>query len=120
VLPERIHVMTSRHERRKQYRHVVVGLQALLDGVPAPIIDISRTAVRLLKPQDFIPRECRYDIVFVVVGSPPRRPLAYRVSGELTRSTEIELVYHYAPPIRNWERMLRENDSFLQTALQPL
>ena len=37
-------------ERRKEPRHVVVGIEAALNGVPCAIIDISRSGVRLVRP----------------------------------------------------------------------
>lgn len=107
--------MTGR-ERRKEERYVVVGIEALLDGLPCPIVDISRSAVRLLKPGSGRV-EPTADLVFRLKAPGRGRERCYRVAASLVRSTDVEMIYGYVPPCERWENMLRDRDTFIQTRL---
>lgn len=116
-------------DRRKEPRHVVVGFEATINGVPSAIVDISKTGVRLLRPEgctlaaslgadrgsgtDAFPVE----IVFALAGRSASSGRSYRVRGEIVRSTPGEIVCRYEPPIPRWEAVLRSFDTFAQTKL---
>lgn len=103
-------------ERRKEHRHVVVGIGATLNGTPSAIVDISRSGVRLVRPADFVPDELA--VIEFSVDEPGRsKPRSLRVEARLVRATVIDVSYVYAPPLRRWELMLRAHDTFAQTAL---
>lgn len=106
-------------ERRKEHRHVVVGMGATLNGTPSAIVDISRSGVRLVRPADFVPAE--FAVIDFSVREPRRStPRLIRVEARLVRATAIDISYVYAPPLRRWESMLRAHDTFAQTALTKL
>lgn len=107
--------MTS--ERRKEPRHVVVGIEASLNDVPSTIIDISPSGVRLVRPADF-PTEDVVLLTFQLAGAGRSKPRSYDVEGRLVRATAVEMTYSYAPPAPRWAAVLRAHDTFAQTALQ--
>jgi hypothetical protein len=107
-------------ERRKEPRHVVVGIDATLNGATCAIIDISRTGVRLLRPPVFESTEQPVVIDFTLLRTGRSRARAFRVEGRLVRATAIDVTYAYAPPIPQWESLLRARDTFMQTALSRL
>jgi len=103
-------------DRRKEHRHVVVGIDARLNDRPSAIVDISRSGVRLVRPADFVPAELA--VIDFSVNEPRRsKPRLVRVEAHLVRATAIDVSYAYAPPLRRWEAMLRAHDTFAQTAL---
>lgn len=103
-------------ERRKDHRHVVVGIVATLNGTPSAIVDISRCGVRLVRPSDFVADE--FALIDFSVEEPGRsKPRWFRVEARLVRATAIDVSYVYAPPLRRWEWVLRAHDTFAQTAL---
>lgn len=106
-------------DRRKEARYVVVGIEALLDGTPWPIIDISRSAVRLLKPAG-APVNASAEIVFRLKAMGRGRAHSYPVAASLIRATDLELIYGYPLPCARWEERLRARDTFLQTRLTAL
>ena len=108
------------HERRREPRHVVVGLEACLDAVPCTIVDVSRSAVRLLKPEGFIVGHEPVNIIFRLSESMHGQRRSFRVIGHLVRSTDIEIIYHYTPPTSRWEFLLHALDTFAQTQLTRL
>lgn len=106
-------------ERRKETRHVVVGMEATLDGVATTIVDISQTGVRLLRAGGTPSEPSRARIVFTVAGG-RRRKQSHEVEGRLVRTTALELIYQYTPPHSRWASLLRSLDTFKQTALSRL
>jgi hypothetical protein len=106
-------------ERRKEPRHVVIGIGATLNGTPSAIVDISRSGVRLVRPADFAADDIA--VIEFSVEEPGRsKPRSFRVEARLVRATAIDVSYIYAPPLRRWEAMLRAHDTFAQTALTKL
>ena len=112
-------------DRRKEPRHVVVGIEATLNGAPSAIVDISKSGVRLLRPEgcslaassgaDF--DKDPVEIVFTLAGRGASSGRSYHVRGEIVRSTPGEIVCRYEPPIPRWEAVLRSFDTFAQTKL---
>lgn len=103
-------------ERRKELRHVVIGIEARINDVPSTIIDISRSGVRLVRPANFVAPEVVF-IDFTLDRDGRSKKRSFRVEGRLVRATVIDVTYVYAPPVRRWEAMLRAHDTFAQTAL---
>jgi hypothetical protein len=103
-------------ERRKEPRHVVVGIEAALNGVPSAIIDISRSGVRLIRPTGFIVEDAAV-IDFTLARRGRTQKRCFRVEGRLVRATAIDVTYTYDPPLRQWAAMLHARDTFVQTAL---
>ncbi len=87
-----------------------MGIEAHVDGVVCPIVDISRSAVRVVKPDGFLPRDRAYDLVFDI--DQPGVLSRYRVEGHLIRCTDIYFVLGYQAPIAQWEELLRSLDCF--------
>jgi|APTNR8051073442_1049403.scaffolds.fasta_scaffold05836_4 hypothetical protein len=106
-------------ERRKEARYVVIGIEAVLNGAPCTIVDISSSAVRLLKPEG-ASAEATADIAFTMKAQGRFRRRSFRVLATLVRSNEIELIYRYSPPNQQWEEMLRAHDTFVLTQLTSL
>ncbi len=107
--------MTGR-ERRKETRYVVIGVEAVLSGTPCTIVDISSSAVRLLKPEGTKVEETA-EIVFRLKALGRGRGRSCRVQASLVRQTELELIYRYPLPCERWEHLLRARDTFIQTRL---
>ena len=105
-------------ERRKEQRYIVIEMTALVDGAPCTILDISRTAVRLLRPDGFVEKETPYSLVFET-GKGGRRRL-WAVGARFVRTTGVDFVLGYAPPSRRWEAMLRARDTFQLSLLEPV
>ena len=106
-------------ERRMEPRHVVVGIDATLNGIPSAIVDISRSGVRLVRPAEFVADD--FALIDFSLKEPGRsKPRSFRVEARLVRATAIDVSYIYAPPLRRWEAMLRAHDTFAQTALTKL
>jgi len=106
--------MTELIERRKEVRHIVVGIEAHIDGAIWPIVDISRSGVRLLKPLGYDRGAGVVEIEFVLLA---RRHRTVTVTGHWLRDSRFDIVFRYTPPTSCWERTLRSLDSFAQTAL---
>ena len=103
-------------ERRKDPRHVVIGIEAKLNGIASTIIDISLRGVRLMRPSELVTDEIALiDFTLHEAGNSSAR--LFRVEGRLIRATAVDVTYIYAPPVRRWEAMLRAHNTFAQTAL---
>ena len=107
------------HERRKEARYVVIGIDATLDGTPCTIVDISPSAVRLLR-LDGASAEATAQIAFAIKAQGRYRRRSFRVMATLVRSNEIELIYKYPLPSKQWEQILRTHDTFVLTQLTTL
>lgn len=107
-------------ERRKEHRYIVVGMEAYLDGVSCPIIDISRSAVRLLRSSEAEFKDHPRDLVLRVQGRTRRSCREYKVIGHFIRGSGIDSVFGYVPPTKRWEAILRAHDTFLQTRLMEI
>lgn len=101
-------------ERRKERRYIVVGIAATADGQACSIVDISPTAVRLVRPQGVPLTQQTYTVVFVVEDGSSR---FYTVPATLVRKTGTCFVLKYEPPLASWEDILRSMDTFEQTRL---
>ena len=93
-------------------------MEAAIDGVACPMIDVSRTNVRLLWPSALAGHPATVDLSFTLptVGA-RRKHTAYTVAGRLLRPIPLELVHQYVPPRPHWSAMLRGRDTFAQTSL---
>jgi hypothetical protein len=105
--------VTLTAERRKERRYIVVGIAATADGQACSIVDISPTAVRLVRPGG-VPLARTYTVVFAIEGGSLR---TYTVPATLIRNTETCFVLKYDPPVASWEDILRAMDTFEQTRL---
>jgi hypothetical protein len=105
-------------DRRQKQRHIVVGVSALVDGEACPIADISATAVRLLRPNDFPMSRPAYILVFTFDEGGEHRMVT--VSATLVRYTESCFVLEYAPPFPTWETFIRSADTLEQTKLSKI
>lgn len=105
----------SASDRRTEPRYVVVGLEVAVDGRPCSIIDISRSGVRVSRPAGYCASREPTPIVFTVGDL--ASPLAYSVSGTLVRQSPFDIVFRYAPPCDDWERLLKSLDTFECTQL---
>lgn len=104
-------------ERRKEQRHVVVGIAAEVNGQPWTIVDISRSAVRLLKPQGYTAAPTHHVIGFTTDEAPNNK---ITVAAEIVRSTPLEIVFQYKPPFHGWNALIRKHDTFLLTKLDAI
>lgn len=111
--------MATSSERRKEPRHVVVGIDAVVHGAPCAIIDISSSGVRLLRPAGF-DAAAAVLIDFTLARCGRLKERSVRVEGLLVRATAIDVTYRYEPPLPQWEALLRAHDTFAQTALSRL
>lgn len=107
-----------RRERRKERRYIVSDVEARVDGSPLPIVDISCSAVRLVRPADFIVRDRTYDLVFALERDGTMA--MYRVVGTIVRQTDLCVVMFYQAPIDGWEDLIRSFDCFETTQLSQL
>lgn len=112
--------MTGIGERRKERRYIVVGMDASLGGEACPIIDISRSAVRLLKAPSLPSRDRPVDIVLRVQGRKPGTFREFTVNGSFIRETHVDVVFGYEAPTKQWESTLRAHDTFKLTHLVEL
>lgn len=112
--------MADHGERRKERRYIVVGMDVCLGGKIYPIIDISRSAVRLLKSRANPTYALQADIVLRVEGRTRSIHREYTVRGWFIRGTNIDAVFGYEPPTKQWEATLRAHDTFNQTRLMEI
>lgn len=106
-------------ERRREFRYRPVGIEARIDGVAAAIVDVSRSAVRVLRSPETTGAAERVEIEFLVRARRRRPPRSWRVAGHIVRCGVLDVTYRYEPPSDQWERVLRAHDSFEQTKLAP-
>jgi hypothetical protein len=112
--------MRGTGERRKQRRYIVVGMEASVEGEACPILDISLSAVRVLRSSRTEFRGQQLEIVIRVKGRRSQTSREYRVTGRVIRSTELDVVFDYDPPTRQWEATLRAHDTFHHTLLREI
>lgn len=112
--------MVPVNERRKEHRYIVVGMEAYLDGVSCPIIDISRSAVRLLRASEAEFQDNPRDLILRVQGRTRRSCREYKLIGRFIRGSSIDTVFGYDPPTKRWEATLRAHDTFLQLRLMEI
>lgn len=105
-------------ERRKEQRYIVIEMTLTLDGEPAAILDISRSAVRVVRPDGFVERDAPYALVFETGEG--RRRRTFPVAARLVRASHVDAVFEYAPPSRRWNAMLRARDTFQLSRLGPV
>ena len=105
-------------ERRREERFLVSNMTARVNGLDCPIIDISRTAVRLLRPAGL-----------VIDPGPWRLCLAYSIGGSgnfvemearLIRFGPGFIVLKYLPPHDRWQEDLRALDTFEHAKIDAL
>lgn len=105
-------------ERRRERRFLVSDMTAQVNGIICPIADISRTAVRLLRPASL-----------VIEHGPWRLCLAYTIAGSgnfvemeahLIRFGPSFIVLKYIPPHERWQDDLRALDTFEHTKIDAL
>lgn len=104
-------------ERRTERRHIVVGMEACVDGEACPILDISRSAVRVLRSPSIKCSSQTVELLFRVKERSGRNSREHRVTGQVIRQTNLDIVFGYKPPTRRWEATLRAHDTFHQTRL---
>ena len=109
--------MVGFEERRKERRYVVVGMDVLLDGQVCPILDISRSAVRVLKPATLPPIDQPVSLILRRQTRARRHGDAYAVVGRFVRATPMDITFGYDPPRPNWEAIIRRHDTFKRTHL---
>jgi hypothetical protein len=102
-------------DRRTEPRFVTVGLDVAIEGRPCSIIDISRSGVRVTRPAGYFASREPTPIVFTLGDL--ACPLAYAVSGTLVRQSPFDIVFRYAAPCDDWERLLKSLDTFACTQL---
>jgi hypothetical protein len=105
-------------ERRQERRYIVAGVRASVDGEACPIVDISASAVRLLRPHGWPVGKQAYTITFTVDSAV--QPGTFTVSATLVRYTDSQFVLRYLPPVPDWEMLIRSMDTFEQTRLSEL
>ncbi len=105
----------AQNERRKERRYIVSDMEARLDGTPVPIVDISCSAVRVVRPADFAVRDRAYDLLFALERDGSMT--MYRVVGTIVRHTDMCVVLHYPEPVEGWEDVLKAFDCFETTQL---
>ena len=100
-------------ERRSEPRHVIEGLNVVLDGREVEVLDMSACTLRLWWPEEH--------------GAPPatatlhlrseagRPALDARPPARLIRHTRGHAVYAYPAPVANWPRFLLSFDAFTDT-----
>lgn len=98
---------------------MVVGINAVVNGAPCPIIDISCSGVRFLRPAG-LDAAATALIEFTLARCGRRQGRSVRVEGVLVRTTALDATYRYQPPLPQWEALLRAHDTFAQTALSRL
>ena len=96
----------------------MAGVRASVDGEACPIIDISASAVRLLRPHGWPVGKQAYTITFAIDSAV--QPGTFTVSATLVRYTDSQFVLRYLPPVPGWEMVIRSMDTFEQTKLSEL
>jgi hypothetical protein len=113
--------MTSlrRAERRRERRYIVCGVECTIDGQPSHIIDVSRTAARLVRPPTLSVSDRAYTLTFrlpEVDGD----SVTYRVTARFIRQTDTCIVLGFEPPCAHWETLLHVLDTFEMTRLMEI
>lgn len=111
--------MTDDHsDRRKEPRHVVGDIDAQIDGQECAVLDISASAVRVLKPGGYNEGDSIHRLVLKIAQA--EYEVFVNVSSTEIRRSTADLVLRYTPPFEGWALLLRSLDTFEQTKLAEL
>jgi hypothetical protein len=103
-------------ERRKEERYLAPGMVVYCSGEPCAAIDVSRSAVRFVRPQGFLLDQETYELVLEL---PITTGLAsYPVEGRIIRFTQLSVVMGYDPPTADWEQQIKAIDTAELTTLE--
>jgi hypothetical protein len=83
-------------ERRREPRQAIAGRDALLDGEPCAIRDMSDSAMRMARPARFRAHAAAHDIMMIVWTA--GRRLVFRLTGQVVRLTERDVVLRQRRP----------------------
>lgn len=111
--------MTDDHsDRRKEPRYVVGDIDAQIDGKDSTVLDISASAVRVLKPNGYNQTNSAHRLVLKIVQA--EYEISVHVASSEIRQSNVDLVLGYTPPFAGWAHLLRSLDTFEQTKLSEL
>ncbi len=105
-------------ERRREPRYVVDGLRAELDGQPSEILDISASALRLLRSP--AGGQCAAEVRLRLSAEAGFPAVDLRSHATLIRFTPDAMVYAYRAEIAEWPFLLKAFDTFQDLSLPAL
>ena len=102
-------------ERRKEERYLAPGMVLHCDGEACAVIDVSRSAVRFVRPQGLMLSREMHELVLELPCT--AGVVSYPVRGMIIRSTQLCVVMGYDPPTEDWEQQIKALDTAELTAL---
>lgn len=105
-------------ERRREERYLASGMVVHCGGSPCAAIDVSRSAVRFVRPASLVLGEEVHDLVLELPTA--EGSTCYPVEGRVIRFTPICVVMGYQPPVPDWEQKIRALDTVELTTLEDL
>ena len=103
-------------ERRKEERYLAPGLIVHCNGEACAAIDVSRSAVRFVRPQGVKLTPEKHKLVLEL---PCTTGMAsYPVEGRIIRFTQLCVVMRYDPPTADWEQRIQALDTAELTTLE--
>jgi len=111
--------LTDDHtDRRKEPRHVVCDIDALIDGEECSVLDISASGVRVLRPHGYNASESIHRLVLNIAQD--EYQISVNTASTKIRLSNVDLVLGYTPPFAGWALLLSSLDTFEQTKLAEL
>jgi hypothetical protein len=105
-------------DRRREPRYVVTGCSARLDGEACSVLDVSPSAVRLVRPASFAPSTETHTLMFEIEPGVCR--LRVDVPAWIVRTTDVTVVLGYRKPFEGWHELLKSLDTFKINSLKQL
>lgn len=103
-------------ERRKEERYLAPGMIVYCSGEACAAIDVSRSAVRFVRPQGLMLGQEAHDLVLELPC--PTGVASYPVEARIIRFTQFSVVMGYDPPTEDWEQQIQAIDTAELTTLE--
>ena len=103
-------------ERRKEERYLAPGMVVHCNGEACAAIDVSRSAVRFVRPLDLILSPEMHELVLELPCA--AGVASYPVEGRIIRFTQLSIVMGYDPPTADWEQRIQALDTAELTTLE--
>jgi hypothetical protein len=107
-------------DRRKEHRYIPAGLRAEVGGESCPILDVSRSAIRVLRPAQSLALRGKISLRFAIDEHPVHGSLSFAVEAQVVRENDRHVVLRYKAPTSDWEDIIKSLDIFDNMSIEQL